>query len=281
MTRWLGLSGIMPRFRRALGALPAGLALREQAAYVALTTFGAETVSETQGLVNAGALAVLTRCQPPTWLCRPSASAVVHGTDLHSIPTEPPAIICGPGIVEVRRPETGERLWADVASLGWYAIGETYYLLGLTYPDGFVLARWTPRWTGGELEAELPEADHSPLIDDVDAHHEFARQAARYLIVLGLLAEAETSPLRIEIDRRERGTRHVYLGEQTVQSREGAAGEDPIDGKVADAVIVSGHLKRQRHGEGRAQVKWIYVAGYSARRWFAPRWRVERREEPS
>jgi hypothetical protein len=281
VTRWQGLGAIMPRLRRALDTLPAGLALREQAAHVALTTFGAETVSETQGLVNAGALAVLTRCQPPTWLCRPSASAVVHGTDLHSIPTEPPTILRGPGLVEVRRPETGERLWGDVASLGWYAINETYFLMGLTYPDGFVLARWTPRWSGGELEAELPSADHSPLIDDVDAHHEFARQAARYLIVLGLLAEAETSPLRIEIDRRDRRTKHIYFDDAIRPPRAVDPVEDAVDGRIADAVIVSGHLKRQRHGEGRAQVKWIYVAGYSARRWFAPRWRVERREEPS
>jgi hypothetical protein len=54
-----------------------------------------------------------------------------------------------------------------------------------------------------------------------------------------------------------------------------------IEGRVADAVVVSGHLKRQRFGESRALVKWIYVAGYSARRWFAPRWDVSKRDQAS
>jgi hypothetical protein len=40
---------------------------------------------------------------------------------------------------------------------------------------------------------------------------------------------------------------------------------------MASEVEVRGHLKRQRHGPGNGQVKWIYVPGYSARRWVAPR----------
>lgn len=38
--------------------------------------------------------------------------------------------------------------------------------------------------------------DDSPLIDDVDAHHEWAREAARFCVVLGLLLEAVLSALR-------------------------------------------------------------------------------------
>jgi len=67
------------------------------------------------------------------------------------------------------------------------------------------VARWTPQWTGEDLEAQLPGRDvASPLINDVEKHNEFAREAARYLVVLGLLAECEPSPLRIELDKRER-----------------------------------------------------------------------------
>jgi len=39
---------------------------------------------------------------------------------------------------------------------------------------------------------------------EIDA---FARDAARYLVTLGLLAEVEAGPLRIERDKRERATR--------------------------------------------------------------------------
>jgi len=178
--------------------------------------------------------------------------------------------------------EARPRLWGDYASLGWYQIDGAMYLLGLCYPDGYAIARWTPRWTGGELDPELPDLDHSPLIDDVDEHREFAQQAARYLLVLGLLAEAEHTPLRIEIDKATRW-KHVYLGEHVPRPREGELDEtgDTIEGRVAEAVVVSGYRKRQRYGEGRALVKTIYVAGYSARRWFAPRWNVSKRDQPS
>jgi hypothetical protein len=232
-----------------------------------------------QSRINLSALAIVSHARPATWLCRPSASAVVHGTDLHSIPDAPPALLRAPGIVETRRPETGEVLWGDYASLAWYEIDGAIYLLGLSYPDGYSVARWTPRWTGGELEAELPDLDHSPLIDDVDQHREFAQQAARYLLVLGLLAEVENTPLRIEVDKATRW-KHVYLGDHVPQRR-AVDTADTIEGRVAEAVEVGGHIKRQRYGEGNALVKMIYIQEYSARRWFAPRWDVSKRDQPS
>lgn len=293
VTRWQGLAELTPALRRFVDRSPVDLPLRERAAWVCYASLYGTTDSDelarridpsdpdtahyVQSRINLAALAILSRCQPPTWWCRPSASACVHATDLHSIPSEPPRLLREPGIVEARRPETGERLWADYVSLGWYAIDGALYILGLRYPDGYALARWVPRWTGEDLEPELPQVDHSPLIDDVDQHHEFARQAARYLIVLGLLAEADPSPLRIELDKRERATRHVYLGESAPTPRDPAVA-DEIEGRVAEVVQVRGHLKRQRYGAGREQVKWIYVPSYEARRWFAPRWTVERKE---
>jgi hypothetical protein len=294
--RWSGLSDLVRRLRREVERSPADLPLRERAGWVALASLHSTTNHEElanrvearpvdaqslQSMINLSALAILSQARPATWLCRPSASAVVHGTDLHSIPDAPPALLRAPGIVEARRPDQrGEVLWDDYASLGWYEIDGAIYLLGLRYPDGYAIARWTPRWTGGELEPELPDLDRSPLINDIDQHQAFARQAARYLIVLGLLAESEPTPLRIEVDRQERATHHVYLGERTSAPRETETA-DTIEGRVAEAVVVSGHLKRQRYGEARAKVKWIYVAGYAARRWFAPRWVVRKQGEPS
>jgi hypothetical protein len=48
------------------------------------------------------------------------------------------------------------------------------------------------------------------------------------------------------------------------------AAEAAPAGRAADVVAVRGHLKRPRHGAGLAETKWIYVAGYEARRWVAP-----------
>jgi len=54
-----------------------------------------------------------------------------------------------------------------------------------------------------------------------------------------------------------------------------------LNGRAAEQRTVSGHLKRQRYGEGRALTKWIYVEQYEARRWFASRWVVSGQDEPA
>lgn len=56
--------------------------------------------------------------------------------------------------------------------------------------------------------------------------------------MLGLLAESEPTPLRIEVDPQERATRHVYLGEHMPAPRE-AETADTIEGRVADAVVLT------------------------------------------
>lgn len=293
--RWRGLVTLVPWLRREVTAAPTELPLRERAVWVAYasllgTTNSAqlaqgiakriqrdgELLQDLQSRINLAGLAVVSRCAPDVWLCRPSASAIVHDTDLHSIPDAPPRLLRGPGVIEVRRPETGERLWGDYASLGWYDAGGVTMLVGLRYPDGYAVARWTPAWTGQDLEHQLPDAElGSPLIDSIGEQHEFASSAARYLVVLGLLAEAEHSPLRIELDRQERRTRHIYLDDAPARPRIAASSAPAeIPGRAAEQRPVSGHLKRQRYGEGRALTKWIYVERYEARRWFVARWVV-------
>lgn len=256
--------------------------LKERAAAIAMMGFGPAAASEQVGTINLAMLALLTYAQPPTWLVRPSASRIVHETDLHSIPTIAPRLLRRPGIVETRRPETGERLWGDIASLGWYAIGDTYWLIGLAYPDGYFCVRWSPRWSGEDLDEQLPAIDPSALVsqDRQSEYYDFAHQAARYLIVLGLLAESDPTPLRIVIDKsqKERQVRDVYLGpgalDKPPPSRDPSMPDRLLEGRHAAEVPVRGHLKRQRYGEGNAKVKWIYVQGFSARRWLAPRWLV-------
>jgi hypothetical protein len=133
---WRGLSDLVPRLRREVEAAPTDLALRERAAWVACAAAkidpdapGAAFV--VQSRINLSTLAILSRCAPQIWRCRPAVSALVHATDLHSIPDAPPLPLRSPGIVETRNPAKGEVLWGDVASLGWYQLDGAIYLLGL------------------------------------------------------------------------------------------------------------------------------------------------------
>lgn len=283
--KWRGLDALIPRLRKyVVAALPPDgrVMSRDELkfkAVVAQAAFGPSETMEHVGSINMAVLALLTNAQPATWLCRPSASRVIHGTDLHSIPTLPPRLLRAPGIIEARRPETGERLWGDVASLGWYSFGDQLWLIGLQYPDGYMVARWHPRWTGEDLEDQLPTSDPTALVPEVlrSAYQEFALQAARYLVVLGLLAEADPSPLRIVLDKSDKTRRHrdVYLDTKTERTQPRNLSPVPLlEGRHGVERPVTGHLKRQRYGESNAKVKWIYVQGFSARRWVSPRWIV-------
>jgi len=285
MSAWQGLAHFVPRLHRHVSRAPADLPLRKRASWVTyVSLFGivdevevarridlsdSEVEETIRCRFSLSMLAILSRCTPPTWLCRPAASALIHATDLHSIPDAPPQLLQSPGIVETRRPETGEVLWDDYVSLGWYLNDGAIYLLGLRYPDGYATASWTPKWTGAELEPQLPgQVSASHIIGDVEEHSAFARSAARYLVVLGLLAEVEHGPLRIERDRGERTMQHVYRDQERATT---ARREVESAARTAHAVEVTGHIKRQRHGPARALTKWIYVTSYEARRWVGPR----------
>jgi hypothetical protein len=293
---WIGLSSIVAPMRRLVAAAPAALPLRERAAWVAGEHFGYDVLASDPSAINIGALAVVSNAAPPLYQCRPSASRVVHDTDLHSIPGEAPPLLRSAGIIEARRPETGERLWGDVASLGWYPIAaadrgagallDAIMLVGLSYPDGAIVASWMPAWTGEDLAEQLPYPDvQSSLIDALDlaAHTEFARQAARYLIVFGLLEKIEDGPLRFEIDKRTRvravRTRDLsakgHVAGPVMPRQDPVTALDPRARALADT-MVRGHLKRVRVGAGRERIRWVYVEAYGSRRWMAPRWTVER-----
>ena len=285
--KWWGLDRMMPALRKlVVAALPPDgrVMTRDELKFKAgvITQAYYKDVQDTEStvcFVNIAVLALMTNAQPNTWLCRPSAARVIHGTDLRSIPTLPPRIMRQPGVIEARRPETGERLWGDVASFGWYSIGETYWLIGLSYPDGYMVARWTPRWTGEDLDEQLPALDPSAIVssDKQEAYYDFAFSAARYLLVLGLLAESEPSPLWIVLDKSDKTKkrRDVYLEDQhKIEKPRNPSPVPLLDGRFVADVSVTGHLKRQRYGEGHAKVKWIYVRAFSARRWFSPRWLV-------
>lgn len=279
---WTSISGFVSAFQAA-GA-PSGPDLRDRAAELAFSTFGQRAL-ELPGLVNLAALSLsLPRLE--VHVLSPGAIHAVHGTDLHGLPGQSPGLLRHAWILETKRPER-ERLFGQVASLAAYAIGEHVFLVGLGYPDGFFMARWTPAW--GERDLEIPE-DESPLIEDRDGHREFAREAARFAVILGLLLEARGTPLSLAREATERiegpavtgprrpGAewliRRISISEeyqrasQVRASRGVAAGRS---GLLETEVPVRGHVKRQRYGPGRSEVRWIYVDGYEARRWIAPK----------
>ncbi len=287
---WTSISDLALELAPLAREVPTAAPIREAAAEVAVRRWGPAGVAGLPTLVNVAALAVsAARGRLLVHRVRPAAAALVDSTDLHSLPAEPPRLLRRPWILEARRPETGERLFGETAALAGYQVDGVTYLIGLSYPDGARVARWTPRWTGGELDAGIP-AETSPLIDDADTHHAWVRDAARFAIVLGLLLDAEGAPLRTEDqvggatsskggrrgDAPAWAIRNVYLERPEHRGGGGSgAGEGaPVAGKIGEIVAVRGHLKRQRHGPGNELVKWVYVAGYEARRWVAPRARV-------
>ena len=211
---------------------------------------------------------------------------VVADTDLHSLPDGPPVLLRGPWICEVRDSDR-ETLFGDTMALGGYQHGERICLIGLGADGGARVGWWTPRWAGGDIE---DGAEHATLVE-LDGHYEWTAASARFAVVFGLLLDSAHTPLRWtdegpRLARRAKGerrearpwaVRRVYVdgGEEGRQRADGrSAPEDALMGRVATERPVSGHLKRQPCGPGGCERRWIYVAGYAARRWLAPQARV-------
>lgn len=257
---------------------------RERAALAAMRHFGASLVGELPSTINVAALSLAFGQRLELTELRRGAINLVHATDLHSLPGEAPRLLRAPLLIEAARPEKGERLFGDYVSLGAYQLDGQYYLVGASYPDGLRVARWSPTWAERDIE-ETVDYDPSPLIGgDQREHAEFIREAARFLIVLGLLLDAEASPLRperTEFGAHKRGAggtttggwavTHVYLGQHGESAGTSRDGDGSSTTGLAEEVAVRGHLKRQRHGPGNTETKWIYIAGYQARRWISPR----------
>ena len=159
---------------------------------------------------------------------------------------------------------------------------DAIFLIGLSYPEGSVVARWHPAWTGEDLTEQLPYPDvQSALIETLDlaAHTEFARMAARFLIVMGLLEQVAQGPLRFELEGRGKlravRTRDRGRAGPALPRPEPLTSLDPATRALADT-MVRGYLQRFRVGPGRRRVEWRYVEQHAARRWMRARWTVER-----
>jgi len=242
--------------------------------------------TELIALEDITVLGLLSRPRPILHQLRPAAARFVHETDLHAIPDSPPRLLRSPFLVEARRPETGEVLWGDTVALGGYPLDDDgLRLIGIVYPANVaIVTTWWPRWTGENVAVGAARSG-SAVLDRVSAHPEWSHEASRFALLLGLLLDAEGVPFRTEFESpsgRRRGKttadppkwtiRHIYLNEARLSpSADETVSSADLDDRISEHVIVRGHLKRQRFGPGRSQVRWIYVASYEARRWVAPR----------
>lgn len=232
------------------------LLTRETSFALALKTWGMDRVTAMPVFVNIAALAIAMRGRLSPLQLRRSVSRLVHGTDCHSLPSAAPKLLHAPVIVEAAKPQQGEVLFGDTMSLGCYPLDGKLYLVGLGYPDGATMAQWAPQW-GESVDIDITQ---SPLVPDA-AHatwSAWAREAARYLVLLGAIVEAEGSPVECV---RERDYTRVRLRDSTAQ----------ITDDYEATVLVRGHLKRQPYGPAHTLRRWQWVAEYSARRWLAPK----------
>lgn len=258
---------------------------KERGALRVLDVYGQEAVLAQPVMVNFGVLADVMADRVVVHALRPGACRLVDDTDLHSLPEAPPKLLTGGWILEARHAERGEPIFGNTIALAGYRIDDAIHMLGVHAPDGVTHTVWRPKWGSGELPEGMV-VDRSPLVDEHEhaEYSEWARQAARFALVLGLLLESEAAPVKIgdetekgtggKTGKREWVTRHIALGAPPKVNGSPSPtprGTSDDDDAALTAVNVRGHLKRQRHGPEHSLVKWIYVAEYSARRWVSPR----------
>lgn len=281
---WRGIASMVAELRARTAKRTGDL--RIDAGMIAAAEYGIERVMDLPALVNFGALA-LSMDRLVVHEVRPPAVRLIDATDLHSLPDEPPRLLRGAWIVEVRTPGP-ELLFGDTAALAGYELDGSRFLIGLGYPDGCKVVRWAPAWKGGDLDAGVaPERDTS-LLSGTDAgeHAEWGREAARFAVVLGLLLDAAGTPIRTSdegpaLAGRKHGKSHparpwaarrVWIDGGPQGAAGGGGGVvGSVEGRLAVGSEVRGHLKRQPFGPGGKERRWVYVQSYEARRWVAPR----------
>lgn len=204
---FLRLSALLSAMRAKAAAVPDVGDPRLRAAALAMAHFGAELTATQPACVNVAALC-LAMPRLRVHELRAPVPEVVAETDLHALPGEPPALLLrGPVLLEVDDPEHETLVgalpfhgggWQRTVCLGAYEFDGTWYLVGLGHPDGVIVSRWRPRWGEADVSAGVvPRAEGDLLVGEVEGYDEWGRDAARALVVLGLLLDAVESPLRV------------------------------------------------------------------------------------
>ncbi len=214
---------------------------------------------------------------------------LVHAADLRSIPDEPPKLMQHSWLIESA--DLDAPLWGNTVCFGGYRIDDAYFLVGFLNPDGAVVAKWVPEWGSGDQDIEMP-VDSSPLIDNIEGHREWAYNAARFVLILGLLLEAYATPVEVKESqpgRHKRSKQAKRARSWSVQrivlnklptcfshsEAENRARSHSVADRQPQRTIVRGHLRRVRYGPHLSQARWQWIEGYEARRWVAPKIRYK------
>ncbi len=219
----------------------------------------------------------------------PGAIRTIGDVSIGDLPDSPPSLMRLPWLIESK--DLNKPLFGKTVCLGGYYIRDKYFLIGFEYPDGARVEPWEPEW-GKDLHIPLVP---SPLVDEemADSQQEWAEQAARFSLSLGILLDADKTPLvsksagksgRRKRTARRRGTvdewtvRRIVLGRMATryhgQPEDPTAGLDQ-EGKVLSRAIVSGHLRYQPYGPGRGKRKWIWIDTYESQRWTSKKTKIE------
>lgn len=268
------LSDLLLRFD-AHKVPPGGL--REQAAALCFAEFGPGVDDLPAEMVNVAALAVSMRSRIVVHQASDGIAGTVAATDLDEYPPEPPRLVRGAWVIESRVPH--RPLFGSTCDVGGYWLEDVLYLVGLQYPDGATVAPMRPTWGGGLITGVRTD---DPVLGDATALDDWSVQAMRFAVVLGVLMDAERTPVVATsrpsfAKRRPTGTARqsqwtlsrLYI-DRAYQSRSGGGGAADTEGKREATVAVRGHLKQQAHGPQNTLRKWVYVAEYQARRWVSP-----------
>jgi hypothetical protein len=269
---------------RIPAAWPSGAQdFRTAAALVAEVGFGRRAVEQATALVNCGALALAMGSRPLVHSLRDDALTLIEATDLRSAPASAPELFRHAVIIEA----SGLALFGETTDLGIYQVPDGRYgLLGYTGRDpdgGAMFSLWRPHWA----EEDLNDPEIVPAMDEeTEGVAAWTRDAVRFVLIYGLLLEAERTPLAIDeramkqkrsVEARNRAqgrsgwvTRYISLATRDVVLPHDTGTEQTTGDRIAELRRVSGHLKRQVYGPDRAGRRWIYISAYEARRWLTP-----------
>lgn len=262
---------------------------REEAAAAAVEAFGFDAVRGNNIFINMAALARAMGTRPLVYDLRSDALDLIEQTDLRSAPAHAPRILSDSFIIQA----AGEPLFASTTDIGVYQIPDGRIgLIGLTgrgTDGGAMFSLWRPHWSNDDFKTpEITSADSLTL--DVEGYESWAQSAIRFLLIYGLLLEADKAPMEVEkkqlrekksMRKHDQGKgregwsiRRVSLTTRQIMQRPAEPiYPDPsyeIKDGVYDEVHVSGHLAFQAYGPEWSLHRWIYVQEYDAWKWLKP-----------
>ena len=240
----------------------------------------------------------------------PTLAGRVRELRLGYVPSEPPPLMRHAWYLEVNRVDADVRLFGDTIAVGGFFVpaSNLWALVGWRNDGGhqfYTMAKWPPVWGDANLGVD-PDAEEISAVwrggqwlasnnpDETafgGSGTDWLTQALQFAINYGEMLDTERPPVRAleerEILPAQNGRaparkatpsnawiiRRVYLDESPPPAHPPLLPGQP----VADAnhtlvpVEVRPHVRLQRCGPGRKDVKEVQIKSYSSRRWVSNR----------